>query len=269
MNLTNFRSYQTTFVFAFIAVFSFASIVPAQKGSDGRGDATYVIRTLEGGGVVVSGNPTCATLNASNDPTFAHITEDWGLKLDFTPPDGMSGPYPFTSGSGRVLTGGASPEPTNSVAINRSGNTFDFTSTRSITAVIVKGGPDGNVYVYPSQALADQGLTTPGSGSFGISHIEFCFESTGGATAAPASVGGRVMSSVGRPIYGADVTLTDVVSGETRVVRTNTYGYYTFENVETARPYILSVASKKYRFSNDAQYFTLNQDSFGFDFTSN
>ncbi len=125
--------------------------------------------------VVVSGNPSCATLNGSSNPAFAHITESWGLKID--PPAG--GTFTFTNGTGRLLTGGAPSDALNSISVlNLTGTTFDWSATKLITAVIVKGGPNANVYPYNPESLGDTLLTTVGGGGFGISHLEFCFQNT-------------------------------------------------------------------------------------------
>jgi hypothetical protein len=60
------------------------------------------------------------------------------------------------------------------------GQTFDFTSDRTIDAVFAKGGPDGNLYDYrPNGTTADTGLHAPvtSSGKYaGLSHISFCYQ---------------------------------------------------------------------------------------------
>ncbi|HEY8562632.1 MAG TPA: carboxypeptidase-like regulatory domain-containing protein [Pyrinomonadaceae bacterium] len=121
--------------------------------------------------VLVSGNPSCATLNASSDPAFAHITTDFGLKLDANP---ATGNYPFTTGGIRSLTGGAPAEPGNSIDYTKiDNNTFSFTSTRSISAVIIKAGSNANVYPYNPATFGDTNLVTAGNNA--ISHVEFCY----------------------------------------------------------------------------------------------
>ena len=62
--------------------------------------------------------------------------------------------------------------------VNVGAGTFDWTSTVAVDIVIVKGGTDGNVYIYPSDTFGDTDLVTPTNPNngkpFGISHIEFC-----------------------------------------------------------------------------------------------
>lgn len=128
--------------------------------------------------VFVSGNPSCATLNASTNPAFAHITSNFGFKVD--PP--ASGTFPYTNGAGRELTGGAPSDPSNSLTIDiLNSSTFDWTSTRPISAVIVKGGPNANVFAFNPGSFGDTDLYTVGK-RFEISHIEVCFG------AAPATI---------------------------------------------------------------------------------
>ena len=65
---------------------------------------------------------------------------------------------------------------------NANGSTFNWTSTFGIDSVIVKGGPNANVYTYdpPAESFGDTGLhapVNPNNGQFfGLSHIEFCFD---------------------------------------------------------------------------------------------
>ncbi len=62
---------------------------------------------------------------------------------------------------------------------NFTGKTFDWSSNVGVDAVFVKGGPEGNLYVYDPPASEDTGLTTtinPNNGQpYGISHISFCY----------------------------------------------------------------------------------------------
>lgn len=63
------------------------------------------------------------------------------------------------------------------IVVDEEDNTFDWTSTVDIAAVFVKGGSDGNLYLYPGGETADTGLHAPdnASGGFaGLSHITFC-----------------------------------------------------------------------------------------------
>ena len=122
--------------------------------------------------IFVDGNPNCSTLNASSNSSFAHITSNYELKLD-SPLQPFNGTYQFVDNPpNQFFTGNANSS--NTVTTSTSGNNLTFTSTIGVAAVIVKGGPNANVYVYPQGSFGDNGLTTPG-GAFGISHISFCY----------------------------------------------------------------------------------------------
>ncbi len=221
--------------------------------------------------IFCSGNPSCATLNWSTDPAYSHMTEDWALKLDFSPPSGASGPYPFTTGGGRFLLGGAAPEPTKSISLFVSGNTVDWSSNRQITAVIVKGGPNANVYPYNPASFGNppngSGLTTPG-GAFGISHLEFCFELQTIPTAAPVKLSGRVISLNGRGISGVRFLLMNAATGASRVAYSNVFGYYQFEDLEVGALYQVTATHKRNQFFDSVRTISLSEDLEGFDFVS-
>jgi hypothetical protein len=58
-----------------------------------------------------------------------------------------------------------------------------------VDQVIVKGGPNANVYTYSPEETSDTGLHTPfneNSGSnYGLSHVLFCYDSEGTPTPTP------------------------------------------------------------------------------------
>jgi hypothetical protein len=66
-------------------------------------------------------------------------------------------------------------------------------------------------------------------------------------TAAGVSVGGRIFAGKGRGLANATVYLTDS-QGNTRLTRTNSFGYYRFDDVAAGQTVIVSVASKRYQF---------------------
>ena len=69
-----------------------------------------------------------------------------------------------------------------------------------------------------------------------------------GPVAANVGVGGRVVDSKGNAISRAYVTLTGA-NGIPRTARTNTFGYYRFDNVEVGDSYVLQATAKGYTFS--------------------
>ena len=103
--------------------------------------------------VFVPGNPTCTGLGY-----------DFGFKVD--PPN--AGTYDI--------------DGINTVTVTTDGVYFDWSSTLGMDAVIAKGGPNANVYIYdpPAESKSDTGLHSPinpnNGEPFGLSHIEFCFD---------------------------------------------------------------------------------------------
>ncbi len=105
---------------------------------------------------VVTGNPSCP----------AGLTE---LKVEPVP--GADGNYNFDDGTLFV---------TITIVNTADGPTFNWTSNIGVDAVIVKGGPNANVYNYSPEATSDTGLHAPVNSSngqyFGLSHISFCYD---------------------------------------------------------------------------------------------
>jgi hypothetical protein len=100
----------------------------------------------------VEGNPTCADLGLGTH------------SVKFDPP----------------LSGTRSLGGEEWVSMGANGIEVDWQSSIGIDAVIVKGGPNANVYVYPSESTGDTGLTAPVNPNteqpFGLSHVDFCFD---------------------------------------------------------------------------------------------
>jgi hypothetical protein len=59
------------------------------------------------------------------------------------------------------------------------GALVSWTSSKPIDAVIVKGGPNANAYVYVGESSGDTGLHAPFNGPdkyYGLSHVNFCWD---------------------------------------------------------------------------------------------
>jgi uncharacterized repeat protein (TIGR01451 family) len=67
-------------------------------------------------------------------------------------------------------------------------------------------------------------------------------------TAAPVTVGGRVMQANGAGVPNAMVTLTDR-DGISKYSRTTSFGYYHFDDVRSGETYIVAASSKRKRFA--------------------
>ncbi len=83
--------------------------------------------------------------------------------------------------------------------------------------------------------------------------------------AASVSVSGRVMAQDGRGIRNAIVTMTDS-SGNVRLYRTSSFGYFSFDEVEVGQTYVFQVISKQFTFA--PQVLTINDDLTELNFTA-
>src|SRR5689334_2963070 len=101
--------------------------------------------------IFIAGNPSCTSLGYA-----------FGFKVD--PPN--AGTY--------------SIDGINTVTVTTDGVFFDWSSTLGMDAVISKGGPNANVYVYSPERTSDTGLHSPinpnNGNPYGLSHIDFCFD---------------------------------------------------------------------------------------------
>lgn len=86
-----------------------------------------------------------------------------------------------------------------------------------------------------------------------------------GATAAGVSVEGRVLTSRGKAVAGAKLTLTDA-QGNTRSVLSARNGSFLFSDVEVGQTYVLNINSRGYRFNEPTRVLTVNENLAGIDF---
>jgi hypothetical protein len=86
------------------------------------------------------------------------------------------------------------------------------------------------------------------------------------ATAANASVSGRVTDAFGRSISGAQLTLFNATTGSPVLAYTNSFGYYTFNDLPVGEFYVMSVAHRRYVFMNGSVSFSLEDNLAGIDF---
>lgn len=117
--------------------------------------------------------------------------------------------------------------------------------------------PDGQDIVYLRI------MTTNAAGTdewVGIDDINIgCFA----PTTASVSVSGKILDPKGGGISRATVLMTDP-QGNTRTVRTNSFGVYNFEGVAAGKTYIINIYSKNYQFT--PQVVPVNENIIELDF---
>ena len=257
-----------------ICISAFASFAFGQKG-------VRTTKTVESAApessvtpiVFEHANTTCKDLNMSTDPRFAQISEDWSLKIGQAANSGApSGTFPFDQDlfavPSRTLVGPAhSGASVTFTSANNTARVISFSSQISINAVIIKAGPDSYVYSYLLGTNSDTNLDT--GDSRGISHVDFCFGLTGGTTAADAWISGRVLTSNGRAISGARITVVNATTGVTSAVLTSSFGYYSIENLKAGEFYLVNVSSKRYTFAEPTRAISLADNLADADFIAN
>jgi hypothetical protein len=226
--------------------------------------------------IFLPGNPTCSTVNALDrsggpfDSRVDHIVDNFGFKIDQASPNYANVPFNNGTGPSRELQNGATSDPSRTVSMTTTGDFFNWSSTKQITAVIVKGGAEGaNVYPYKPFSFGGiegggTGLITPGS--FGVSHVVFCYGIQLAPSAGQASISGRVMDAGGRPVAGAVIQLWNVSTGVYRNATSGSMGYYTIAEVPVSDFYVLTATHGRLSFDNNTRSFTVNDDVTDVDF---
>jgi hypothetical protein len=76
-------------------------------------------------------------------------------------------------------------------------------------------------------------------------------------TAASVSISGRILTNSKRGLSNALVHLTNL-EGNTRTARTNSFGYYRFEDIQVGQAVTVTVTSKRFRFA--PQLLNINEE---------
>ncbi len=105
-------------------------------------------------------------------------------------------------------------------------------------------------------------FAAPDGGTITSTSIQFAVP-----TAAGASISGRVLEGKGIGISGAIVILTDS-QGTSRTAKSNTFGYYRFDDLPVGQNYVLSVSSKRHEFDNPQRVINLGESIADMDFVA-
>jgi len=108
-------------------------------------------------------------------------------------------------------------------------------------------------------------LTTGGPGE---NNHNYDFGLVLAPSAAPVSVSGRITTANGNGIRNVRVTLTEE-SGAMHYAITSTFGYFTFENIESGQGVVLSVSAKRYTFSQPTRFISLDDNITDADWVAN
>ncbi|MBV9959565.1 MAG: carboxypeptidase regulatory-like domain-containing protein, partial [Acidobacteria bacterium] len=108
----------------------------------------------------------------------------------------------------------------------------------------------------------DDGNTGSNSSRWSTWWARVAFDPTG----IKVVISGRVLTSGGRVVARAHVTLTDLENGQVRTAITNPFGRYQFADVPTGKTFLLSVTAKGYEFT--PQVLNVIQEVNDMDFTA-
>ena len=124
----------------------------------------------------------------------------------------------------------------------QSGGSYEITQS-----VVANGGGSSNGGAFAIAGTTAQSVagTQSSGGVFGSRGGFWQFFL--GPTAASVSVSGRVTDFTGRGISGVTVII-EGAAGIPRFARTNTFGNFTFDDIEAGRTYLVSAAHRRHSF---------------------
>jgi len=112
--------------------------------------------------------------------------------------------------------------------------------------------------------LSDASVSVPLAPQAANQGSAFFFGNSFLPTAAPVSIGGRVLAPGGYGLRNAIVNLT-LASGETRRTISSSFGYFRFDGIEAGQTVVVSIASKRFQFG--PQIVSLGEDVTDLTFT--
>jgi hypothetical protein len=132
------------------------------------------------------------------------------------------------------------------LATAQTGGSYDLSYS-----VIASGGGTSIGSTFTVDGTIGQGvagtLSTSSSPQF-ILHGGFWTGSQFAPTAAPVSVGGRVVTASGTPVFRAQVQIIDA-SGAIRSWTTNQFGRFRFDDLDAGQTYIIQVRHRQMQFA--------------------
>ena len=283
-----FRAIALTLCFVFFANLSFAQTRTGEiktrqtdtliAGSTKR-VTTQSVANAQGPYYIQTPAITCkqlwdwGTYTPGETPQYEHMSGEWEMRVNQPVPADV---FPVDNSAVVELDGGMPAKPALSVALNTSvsGNVLTSWSLgplnqidRAVSAIVIRGGNGLNVYTYPNLAIGDnEPLIAPGGAT--IENVVLCMEPFSVPSSADATLSGRALTMTGTGVSGARIQLVNLSTGQIRTIQTNPFGYYTFQGLEVAELYQISISHKRHQFIESNRTFTLDTDLTGFDFVS-
>ncbi len=190
--------------------------------------------------------------------------------------DGNSGPFVITAPNSGISWSGSSSQTVTWNAANTTNAPISAANVRISlstdggqtfpTVLAASTSNDGSETITVPGVLTTQArikIEAVGNIFFDVSDANFSITST---PAASVSITGKVTNAQGRGISRARITMNDGSSSE-RIIMTNPFGYYRFDNVPSNVSYTFTVGSKSYGFNNPSVLFVGGSVT-GFNFTA-
>lgn len=167
------------------------------------------------------------------------MNKDGDMMMGYSIVNSATGLKPSIAMTGRRLTTALNTMETEQIV---------FTGTGSQTAGLSRWGDYTTIQTDPSD---DQGFCFVGQylladGTFNWRTRVICAKYAA-PTASVVSVGGQIVTSAGRGIARARISITDN-SGNTRTTISNSFGYYSFADVQAGEDYVVTISAKGYNF---------------------
>jgi uncharacterized delta-60 repeat protein len=166
-----------------------------------------------------------------------------------------------------VIGGGFGTAPINGIL---RGNIARLNADGTLDTTFGNGlvGADNNVFAIAIQT--DEKVIIGGQFKFvnGVPRVGIARLANFTPTASAVIAGGRITTTGGRGISKGQITMTKT-NGETRVILSNPFGYFRFNDVQVGETYIFSVKSKRYTFSQPSQVISINNKIDDINFVAN
>ncbi len=262
---------------------------------EGTNVSSVTGRYAAGDGSTAGGNTfSFASAAANTDRAFGSLTDDTvstnflgGCFRNTTGTTASAVSIAFTGEMWRLGGSGAPDRLDFQYAVNATntyaGSYFDFNALDFITPSLAgsAGLRDGNAAANRTVFPATNILVTLAPNE--TLHVRWVDSNIAGAddglaiddfsiqilvvSAANASINGRVVTSTGRGVFGAHVSVADA-NGNVKTSITNPFGYYGFEDLPAGQTYAVTVRSKRYQFGESTRIVTLKDNMTDFEFVA-
>jgi Calx-beta domain/Carboxypeptidase regulatory-like domain len=199
--------------------------------------------------VAPGGQAFILTANAGgsnpSSPVTLNFTDTAGQVLPDNGPLATGDFEPTSYGSVQVF-----PAPAPS-SFNLPGSTVGGTGTQTLFGNF--GGTNSNgvwsLYVRDDTVTNDPQGSGNIAGGWGLEFLQ--------TTAASASLSGRVMTADGRAIRNVDVVITGNTLAHPMTVTTGSFGWFTFDGLQSGETYVVTVNSRRFTFSTPSRVISL------------